>query len=35
MDIHKVEWGMDWNDLDEDRYKWWALKTAVMNLRLS
>ena len=35
MDIHEVEWGMDWNDLDENRYQWRALKTAVMNLRVS
>jgi len=25
-------WGMDWIDLAQDRDRWWALLTAVMNL---
>ena len=26
--------GMDWIDLAQDRERWWALVTAVINLRL-
>jgi hypothetical protein len=26
--------GMDWIELAQDRYKWWALVNAVMNLRV-
>jgi len=25
---------MDWTDLTQDRYRWWALVNAVMNLRV-
>jgi hypothetical protein len=27
-------WGMDWIELAQDRERWWALVTAVMNLRV-
>jgi hypothetical protein len=33
MDFQKVEWGIDWNDLGQDRYRWLALVNAVVNLR--
>jgi len=26
--------GMDWNEQAQDRDRWWALVTAVMNLRV-
>jgi hypothetical protein len=26
--------GMDWIDLAQDRDRWWAILTAVMNLRI-
>jgi len=33
---HQVEGceGMDWNDLAQDRDRWWALVNAIMNLRV-
>jgi hypothetical protein len=33
-DFQEVEWGagMDWIDLAQDREKWWALLTEIMNL---
>jgi hypothetical protein len=32
----EVECGsMDWNELVHDRNRWWALVTAIMNLRVS
>jgi hypothetical protein len=35
MDLQKLECGgMDWIDLAEDRDRWRALVTAVMNLRV-
>jgi hypothetical protein len=34
MDLQKVEWGcMDWIDMAQDRDRWRALVSAVMNLR--
>jgi hypothetical protein len=33
MDIEEVGWGMDWIELAQDRARWRALVTAVMNLR--
>ena len=36
MDIQEVRfWGMDWIDLAQDRDRWRARVTAVMNLRVS
>jgi hypothetical protein len=33
MDLQKVGWdGTDRTDLSQDRYKWWMLVNAVMNL---
>jgi len=29
-DLQKVEWGMDWIDLDHNRDRWRALVNAVM-----
>jgi hypothetical protein len=26
--------GMDWIDMDQDRDRWWAVVSAVMNLRV-
>jgi hypothetical protein len=34
MDIHEVAWGIDWNDLAQDRYRLTALETGVMNIRV-
>jgi hypothetical protein len=35
MDLHEAEWGdIDWIDLAQDRDKWWALVSAVMNLQV-
>jgi hypothetical protein len=34
MDIQEVEWGMDLNDLAYERYRWRALETGVMNIRV-
>jgi hypothetical protein len=35
LDIQEVGcWGMDWIQLAEDRDRWWALVSAVMNLRV-
>jgi hypothetical protein len=35
MDLLEVEFGgMDWIDLAQDRYRWWTLVNAVMNLRV-
>ena len=34
MDLQKVECAvMDWIDVAQDTYRWWALVNAVMNLR--
>ena len=36
MRLQEVGWGgMDWIDLAENRYRWWALVNAVMNLRVT
>ena len=33
MDLQQVEWGgKDWIALIQDRDRWWALVSAVMNL---
>jgi len=32
MDLQAVEWGMDLNDLGQNRNRWQALVNAVMNL---
>jgi len=35
MDLQEVEYGrMDWNDMAQDRDRWRALVTAVMNLQI-
>ena len=35
MDLREVGCkGMDWNDLTQDRNRWWAVVNAVMNLRV-
>jgi hypothetical protein len=36
MDLQEVEWeGVDWIDMAQDRDRWRALVSAVMNLRVS
>jgi hypothetical protein len=35
MDLQEAGWGgMDWIDMVQDRDRWWALVSAVMNLRV-
>ena len=35
MDLQEVRLGgMDWIELAQDRYRWWALVTMVMNLQV-
>jgi hypothetical protein len=35
MNLQEVGfWGMDWIELTQDRNRWWALVSAVMNLRV-
>jgi hypothetical protein len=35
MDLREVGWGgMEWINLAQDRDRWWALVSAVINLRL-
>jgi hypothetical protein len=35
MDLQQVGWGgMDWIDMARDRDRWWAVVSAVMNLRV-
>ena len=34
MDLREVGFvGMEWVELPQDRYRWWALTNAAMNLR--
>jgi hypothetical protein len=36
MDLQEVGWGgMDWIDMAQDRDRWWAVVSAVMNLRVA
>jgi hypothetical protein len=32
VDLKEVGWGMDWIDLAQDRYRWWALVNGLMNI---
>ena len=35
MDLQEAGCGyMDWNGLAEDKFRWWTLVSAVMNLRV-
>jgi hypothetical protein len=34
MDLQQVGWGMDWIDMAQDRDRWRAVVSAVMNLRV-
>jgi hypothetical protein len=35
MDLQELGWGcMDWFDMTQDRDRWWALVSAVMNRRV-
>ena len=34
MDLQEVGWGIDWIELAQDRDRWRALVTEVMNLRV-
>jgi hypothetical protein len=34
MDLQEVGWSMEWIELAQDRDRWWALVSAVMNLRI-
>jgi hypothetical protein len=35
MDLQEVGWGgMDWIDMAQDRDRWWAVVSAVMNLQV-
>ena len=34
MELQEVGWGMDWIDLAQDKYRWWALMNAAMNLQV-
>jgi hypothetical protein len=34
MDLQEIKWGVDWNDLAQDRIKWRSLVNTVMNLRV-
>ena len=34
IDLQEVAWGMDWIDLAQDRDRWWALVSAIMNFQV-
>jgi hypothetical protein len=35
MDLQEVGWGsVDWIDMAQDRDRWWAVVSAVMNFRV-